>query len=210
MEVPSRPGQRVGNAVVHVIHSDSTVAELIRLLLATFGFKATIYPSADGFLEHCTDAHISNAVVVHFDTDISQGAAFLQCLATKGIRVPVIFVPVAIDLPTTIEMAQAGNGDALGLPVDLGLQVPPHNRSKGHDGRYRLDRAHLNGAELTPREREVLDLVLAGKSAKQIAKQLGVQAKQVTRHRSSICNKLGVDGPTQLMALLLSSHDSHS
>jgi len=172
------------------------------------GISAAIYESVDDFLGSPDIACPSyRGLVVCLEPDIADPARLLQNLASREIQVPVLLLPVRSEA-----IAQSVTSGKDGVPESAGVLGLLSSIAATHfrDPKYRLDPANHRNRKtgLTKREGEVCQLVLAGNNAKQIAKMLGISEKRVLGHRAQICKKLEVEGPIQLMRIVLSTHEN--
>lgn len=197
------------DAVVHVIQSDTAQGELARTILAKLGLTTAVHNSAAEFLGSCDDAgRVANCVVVNLDPDLLQGATLSQGLASRGIRIPVVFLPGLLD-GSAITAENPGSVGLLEMPFILQQFLPAADQALGRDSSRRVDHAHQDQIHsklraLSRRERDVMELVVRGQSAAQIATQLGIAEKTASKHRSRVYKKLEVDGPVQLVRIVLS------
>jgi FixJ family two-component response regulator len=125
------------------------------------------------------------------------GLELQQALADEGSHRPVIFITGRGDVPTTVRAMKAGAMDFLTKPVSEQELLEALSRAEEWDAKVRELRSELASIEakmntLTPREREVLTHVVAGRLNKQIAADLGTVEKTIKVHRSRMMEKLGV------------------
>jgi FixJ family two-component response regulator len=134
------------------------------------------------------------------------GLALQQALTAKGSQRPVIFLTGRGDIPTSVRAMRAGAIDFLTKPVNDADLLAAIARAEREDSEIRSASASLNSintklAMLTPREREVMTHVIAGRLNKQIAGDLGTVEKTVKVHRGRVMNKLGVRSVADLVRL---------
>jgi FixJ family two-component response regulator len=134
------------------------------------------------------------------------GLELRQALAAGGSHRPVIFITGKGDIPTSVRAMKAGAIDFLTKPMSNQDLLGAIARAEEMDGRTR--RRHLEVAQieakiatLTPREREVLTHVVAGRLNKQIAGDLGTAEKTIKFHRSAMMKKLGIRTVAELVRL---------
>lgn len=162
-------------------------------------------PSLLSRFEH--EAPPAQNVCVVSDVRMPQmsGLELLEELRSRKISLPLIFVTAHGDVPLAVEAMRRGarhfiekpfEGDTLISAVKLVLSEPAPNAPGSPDGSARL-------ARLTPRERQVLDLVVTGKLNKTIADVLGISIKTVELHRSNMMTKLEVRNVPELVRLVL-------
>jgi len=125
------------------------------------------------------------------------GLALQQVLTAGGLHRPVIFITGKGDIPTSVRAMKAGAIDFLTKPVNDKDLLAAIARAEEQDSKSRQIHAELAAIQarittLTPREREVLSHVVAGRLNKQIAGELGTVEKTIKVHRSRLMEKLGV------------------
>ena len=125
------------------------------------------------------------------------GFAVQQSLSAGGVERAVIFLTGTGDIPASVRAMKAGAVDFLTKPVEAAALLAAVEQALGRDAAARAartedDAVRRNLARLTPREREVLDGVLAGRLNKQIAWDLGTAEKTVKVHRGRMMKKMGV------------------
>jgi RNA polymerase sigma factor (sigma-70 family) len=135
------------------------------------------------------------------------GLTVQEKLMAMGSPLPIIFLTAFGDIPTAVQAMQAGAVDFLEKPfsnqqllrlVEQALEQEAQLRAQ----RQRRAEREARLAHLTPREREVLDLVVAGDTNKEIATQLGIGLRTVEMHRQQVMRKLGARSAVDLMHLL--------
>ncbi|MFO1311071.1 MAG: response regulator [Burkholderiales bacterium] len=182
--------------IVYVVDDDDEVRTAIARLLLSSGIEAIPYASPRAFLD-AIDPAVPACVVLDLAMPDLDGLAVQQLLAEQGPLLSIVFLTAHGDLATGVRAMKRGAVDFLAKPVDDEVllaavsQALARSRSMfDADADGRRDRARLG--VLTPREREVLDGVLAGKLNKQIAFDLGTSEKTVKFHRSNLMRKLGL------------------
>jgi FixJ family two-component response regulator len=135
------------------------------------------------------------------------GLDLQQALTARGSHRPVIFITGKGDVPTSVRAMKAGALDFLTKPVKETDLLEAVERAKTRDAEHRLADSELDSVQtkirtLTPREREVLVHVVAGRLNKQIAGDLGTVEKTIKVHRSRMMEKLGVRGVADLVRLV--------
>jgi FixJ family two-component response regulator len=137
------------------------------------------------------------------------GAELQAEMARRGIDLPIIFLSGQGDIPTTVRAMREGALDFLTKPVTLPVLIQAIDAALARDAenhRLALERRELRSRleKLSAREREVLDLALAGLQNKEIARDLGLSHRTVEVHRSRIFLKLGVTSLMEAMRLIAS------
>ncbi len=197
------------DAVVFVVDDSAGVREGLRCLIESAGLTAETYSSADEFLR-AYDPAKTGCLVLDLRMPEMNGLELQKKLVSSKIHLPIIFITGYGDVPTAVSAIKAGafdfiekpfNGEALLSSIRRALDSFNQQyklQEKGLEIRGRLQR-------LTRREREVLDLILAGMANKEIAAQLQLSAKTVEKHRHKVMSKMGARNSVDLARLVLES-----
>ena len=134
------------------------------------------------------------------------GPELQGCLAQRGSKVPIIFLTGHGDIPASVQSIKAGAEDFLTKPVPKDKLLDTIKRAIARISRFCEQRARLNTlhalvSTLTPRERQVFELVLRGKSNKQIAHELGTTERTIKAHRQQVMEKTQVQSLAELVSL---------
>jgi FixJ family two-component response regulator len=181
---------------VFIVDDDVRVLNALSRLLRVKGYDVRLYSSAQEFLTH-HDATVPGCVLLDVAMPDLNGLELQQALADEGSHRPVIFITGKGDIPTTVRAMKAGAMDFLTKPVSDQELLEAISRAEERDAKASELRVELASIEakintLTPREREVLTHVVAGRLNKQIAADLGTVEKTIKVHRSRMMEKLGV------------------
>jgi FixJ family two-component response regulator len=181
---------------VFLVDDDAGVLKALRRLLRVKGYDARSYASPRDFLTH-HDPTVPGCAVLDVAMPGLDGLALQQALIAEGAPRPIIFLTGKGDIPTSVRAMKAGAIDFLTKPVSDHSLLDAIARAEEQDGRSRHAQAELDAIEarltsLTPREREVLTHVVAGRLNKQIAADLGTVEKTIKVHRGRMMEKLGV------------------
>jgi FixJ family two-component response regulator len=174
-------------------------------LLRARGFEVEAYSSPQEFLEQ-HDPAAPGCAVLDVAMPGLDGLALQQALTAGGSHRPVIFITGKGDIPTSVRAMKAGALDFLTKPVKETDLLEAVLRAKKRDAEHRLVNSELDSIQakintLTPREREVLVHVVAGRLNKQIAGDLGTVEKTIKVHRSRMMEKLGIRSVTDLVRM---------
>ena len=176
---------------VHVVDDDEAVRQAVTMLLRSAHLGAEAYPSGAALLDALASAVEGRADCVLTDVRMP-GLDGLE-LRIGGFRGPVVVMTAHGDVPTAVRAMKAGASDFIEKPFDDEVLLAVIGAA--------VDKAQVPGvavkaaariAQLSPREREVLDLLMAGKSNKAIARDLGLSPRTVEIHRARLMTRLGV------------------
>ena len=186
-----------GMFTVYLVDDDPGVLKALSRLLRAKGYDVRAYSSPLVFLEE-HDVAVPGCAVLDVSMPGLDGLVLQHALAvTNGFHRPVVFVTGKGDIPTSVSAMKAGAIDFLTKPVkDVDL-FEAISRAEARDTESRWLHSELESMQakvdtLTPREREVLTHVVAGRLNKQIAGDLGTVEKTIKVHRSRMMKKLSI------------------
>lgn len=178
---------------VYIVDDDPSVLLALKRLLVGLGFEVGAYQTAEGFLQDHS-AERSGCVVLDLMMPGIDGLQLQEKLSACGR--PIIFLSGQGDLSSGISAMKAGAVDFLTKPCLQEDLLAAISKAIARDRETRAQRAENDLlsqrlALLTPRERQVFELVAAGRLNKQVAAELGTAEKTVKVHRARVMNKLG-------------------
>ena len=190
------------NAVIHIVDDDASLRTALERLLTAAGYRVRTYASAGEFLLDPPD-DTPGCLLLDLRMPGPSGLDLQEALERHEIRLPVVFQTGHGDLPTGIRAMKAGAVDFLIKPVAREPLLAAIARALDLDAERRAARAadsklQSRFAQLTARERDVLELVVAGKLNKQIADALGIAERTVKARRAEVMAKLGVATAAEL------------
>jgi len=175
-------------------------------LLHVAGFAVAAFPSAEEFLAQY-DPQTLGCLVLDVAMPTLNGLELQSLLAKLGSLLPIIFLTGTSDIPQSVRAMKQGASDFLTKPVGdeellaaVRLAIEKHRARRREQAELSDFRARL--ATLTPREREVLDHVVAGKLNKQIAGDLGTVEQTIKVHRAHVMEKMRVQSVAELVRLI--------
>lgn len=190
--------------VVHLIDDDEAVRRALAFLLGTAGQAVKVYESATQFLDKY-DGSQRGCIVSDVRMPGVDGIELLRRLRAMNSTLPVVIMTGHADVPLAVEAMKIGAIDFIEKPfsdevllsaVDVALK-----KAGKHPGDADAVRARL--ATLTPREKEVLDGLLAGHPNKTIAYDLGLSPRTVEVHRANVMTKMGASSLSELVRMTL-------
>lgn len=191
---------------VFVVDDDSAVRDSIGRLLGTAGLRSQMYSSAQKFLE-CYDPAQPGCIILDVRMPGISGLKLQKLLATKRIAIPVILITGYADVSMAVQAMKIGAIDFIEKPLNPQTLLESVRRAIDHDIEYRRNQKRIEDitrriSRLTPREREVMELVVGGKTNKLIASDLGLSQKTVEFHRAHIMTKTEVPSVAELVQLI--------
>jgi FixJ family two-component response regulator len=189
------------------VDDDEAVRSSTKLLLKSVGLPAVTFASAQEFLDNY-DPLQPGCVVLDVRMPLMSGLELQQLLNMRGAIIPVIFITGHGDIPMAVEAMQHGAFDFLQKPFrdqDL-LDRVQKALEKDRVNRVQLrekTRIQERRESLTPREREILELMTRGKPNKVMAADLGVSQRTVEIHRARVMEKMGASSLAQLVRMVM-------
>jgi len=191
---------------VHVVDDDASFRRAIERRLKRAGYEVATYASAQHLLEQMPDETVPSCILLDVQIPGLDGPA-LQCrLNELGSTLPIIFLTGHPDIRTTVRTIKAGADDFLIKPVSsdkllqaIELAMVRHEARRGL--KSRLDAVSARVSALTPREREVFELVVRGGTNKQVARSLGCTERTIKAHRHMVMEKMRAQTLPELVSL---------
>jgi two-component system response regulator FixJ len=195
-------------ATVHVVDDDGAVRDSLRLLLEVSGFAVATHASAAAFLAAAEG--LAGCVLTDVRMPGIDGLELLRRLGDGVSRLPVIVMTGQADVPLAVRAMREGATDFLEKPFADDHLLEAVRRALAAGQRLReADSAAADArrrlAMLTPREREVLDLLVCGLPTKAIATTLGASPRTIEVHRARVFEKLRAHSLPELVRLVLAA-----
>lgn len=191
---------------VHVVDDDASFRAAIERRLKKAGYKVAIYPSAQDLLDGLPSESELGCILLDVRIPGLSGPQLQARLGELGSTLPIVFLTGYADVQTTVRAIKAGAEDFLIKPVSsedlLGAierALAHHQLARGQRGKLDAVRAQIG--TLTPREREVFELVIRGKTNKQVANVLGTTERTIKAHRHRVMEKMQVPSLAELVSL---------
>ncbi len=193
--------------IVHVIDDDEALRELLTFLLRSAKHDVRSYASAKAFLDALPRAGLG-CIITDVRMPGMSGIELLRRLKELNVAVPVIVITGHGDVALAVEAMKIGAVDFLEKPFDdevLMASVDAALRQQDGQSRRRSERAEIEArvAALSPRERDVLVGLVAGRANKQIAYDLGISPRTVEIYRANLMNKMQAGSLSDLVRMAL-------
>ncbi len=196
---------------IYVVDDDDSMRQAVALLLRTVGYNPIVFARPSDFLaKH--DPNVHGCLVLDIRMPEMSGLEVQQQLNRAGAILPVIFITGHGDIPMAVQAMKDGALDFLTKPfrdqdlldrINTALKQDAENRAaidKHAELRRRVE-------SLSPREREVLDLIVEGKANKVIAIDLGLSERTVEIHRANVMEKMGARSVAHLVKMHLTVNE---
>lgn len=191
--------------LVYVVDDDASFRTAIERMLRFSGYEVESYPSAKLLLDRLPDTEKPGCILLDVQLPGLSGLELQNRLIELRSILPIVFVTGHADIPMTVRAIKAGAEDFLTKPASSEQLIAAIERALT---RYELARSQRSKhnvalallATLTPRERQVFDLIVRGKINKQIAKELGTTERTVKAHRHEVMQKMSVHSVAELVS----------
>ncbi|MBR1120975.1 response regulator transcription factor [Bradyrhizobium lablabi] len=191
---------------VHVVDDDESFRAAIERRLKLAGYQVASYPSGQQLLDRLPEENEPGCILLDVQIPGLSGPELQDRLNEVGSTLPIVFLTGHADTPTTVRTIKAGAEDFLTKPVESEQLLRAIERALARHTHLRCERQKLDQmralvAELTPRERQVFDLVVRGKLNKQIAHELGATERTIKAHRHQVMEKMKVQSLAELVTI---------
>jgi FixJ family two-component response regulator len=191
---------------VHVVDDDASFRKAIERQLKHAGYDVATYASAEHLLDCLPSENIPSCILLDVRIPGLSGPELQERLSELGSTLPIIFLTGYPDVRTTVRTIKAGAEDFLTKPVPSNKLLQAVERAIArHNAAYLVKSARAvvlaRIGTLTPREREVFELVVRGNPNKQVARALGCTERTIKAHRHNVMEKMQVQSLAELVSL---------
>jgi FixJ family two-component response regulator len=192
--------------IVHVVDDDPLFLKAIQLLFEAAGHRVITYASAQQLLDQRPDETSAGCILLDVRMPGLSGPELQSRLTEVGSTLPIVFLTGYTDIAVTANAIKAGADDFLIKPVSsdellkaLENAIARHETALALKGELEALRARLS--TLTPRERQIFEIIVRGKTNKQAARELGSSERTIKAHRLVIMKKMKVQSLAELVAI---------
>jgi two-component system, LuxR family, response regulator FixJ len=196
-----------GSELVHIIDDDDALRDSLSFLLSSAGIKTKSYENATGYAND-PERGACGCILTDVRMPGMSGIDLLRKLKSDGITVPVIVMTGHGDVPLAVEAMKLGALDFVEKPFDDDALIASVRSALGEAKRHSVhegERKQINArlTQLTARERQVLDGLVAGQPNKVIAYELGISPRTVEIYRANVMTKMQANSLSELVRMAL-------
>ena len=191
---------------VHIVDDDASFRTAMKRRLTKAGYEVATYASAQHLLDRLPNESVPSCLLLDVRLPELSGPELQERLSELGSTLPIIFLTGHPDIPATVRAIKSGADDFLTKPVSsddllqaIERAIVHHEVTQALKGKLDIVRAHVSA--LTPREREVFELVIRGDTNKQVARACGCTERTVKAHRHRVMEKMQVQSLAELVSL---------
>jgi FixJ family two-component response regulator len=189
--------------VVFIVDDDISVRESLELLVRNENWRPETFASAQEFLDH-PRTYVPSCLVLDLSLPGLNGLELQKCLAVERTDMPIIFITGYGDIPKTVQAMKAGAVEFLTKPLNndvlvsaIGKALERSRLAVAQDAEMQQLRGRR--ASLTPREKQVMALVVSGLLNKQVGGELGISEITVKAHRAQVMQKMKANSLADLV-----------
>lgn len=196
--------------LIHIVDADANTCEALTLLFRLEGFQTALSLDVEDFLGRFAERK-PDVVVLNADIEGTPALPVLEDVKALRAGIPVFIISEGSDVDMTVEAMRRGASDVFVKPIDTERFVRAVRdtlRRDVHLGAVRDGQreVEIRGfMQLTPREREVLQLITNGQSNKEAGRELGISPRTIEVHRARVMEKLGARNTAHLIRIVLTS-----
>lgn len=197
------------DAVVYVVDDDEGMRNGLTFLLRSAGLEARGFASAVEFLE-TAEPGMRGVLLLDVRMPEMTGPELQQELAERNVDIPTIFITGYGDVPTAVRTMQAGAADFIEKPFEASALLERVHKALSTEQKTHADRERQAVVEqrierLTPRQRQIMEMVVSGLLNKQIAYELDISIKTVENHRAAIMDRMQAESLADLVRMAMTA-----
>jgi len=198
--------------VTYIIDDDKAVRDSLQWLIESVGLNVKTYETAQSFLED-VDHNAAGCIVLDVRLPGMSGLDLLEHMERININLPTIMITGHGDVPVAVRAMKAGAVDFIEKPFSDQVLLDRVREALTRDKENRRNAAEMGEiqirlAKLTPRERQVMKLVVQGMLNKQIATELGLSHKTIEVHRAHVMEKMGATSLAELVRMVVACEEN--
>jgi FixJ family two-component response regulator len=196
---------------VYIVDDELIIRLILEDIFNAANLPVETYASAEDFLVTYSPDN-PGCLLLDIIMPGIDGLELQKALTARGNKTPVIFLTGSGDVPIAVEAMKAGATDFIQKPVEADTVLKCVNKAMALDLRRRYERLQRSQVEqritlLTPRELEVMNWVVRGKSNKMIARILDISSRTVEVHREKVIDKMQAESVADLVQMVLKTHE---
>ena len=192
---------------VFVVDDDAAVRNSLRMMLKVAGYNVAAFSSANEFLVSC-NPETKGCIILDINMPGMDGHHLQETLNQRRSGLQIIFLTGQGSIPQSVRAIKSGAIDFLTKPVDVTILLARVREGLEHCSR-KLETSNISQAtssrlgDLTEREKEIMQFVVAGQTSKEIAEHLGLSTRTVENHRANLMYKTGSSNVIELARLAM-------
>jgi len=192
--------------IVYVVDDDASFRKAIQRRLEMAGYRVLTYASGQQLLDQLPDENEPGCILLDVRMPDVSGPELQSCLIELGSTLPIVFLTGYMDIIVTVKSLKAGADNFFIKPVRsdellkaLEKAIARHETALALKGKLEALRSRLS--TLTPRQRQIFEIIVRGKTNKHAARELGSTERTIKAHRKEIMEKMKVQSLAQLVSI---------
>ena len=192
--------------IVYVVDDDASFRKAIQRRLEMAGYRVLTYASGQQLLDQLPDENEPGCILLDVRMPDVSGPELQSCLIELGSTLPIVFLTGYMDIIVTVKSLKAGADNFFIKPVRsdellkaLEKAIARHETALALKGKLEALRSRL--LTLTPRQRQIFEIIVRGKTNKHAARELGSTERTIKAHRKEIMEKMKVQSLAQLVSI---------